>query len=379
MRSRRSSEFAAECRASEVSRGLEPVERRAVWLPHAGDYVLSQGPMILRYRSSQRCVCMNFSLKAEIFIVPQHSSRARLRAMPSFHHEALLQLFRNRPRLAPELLSEALQQPLPEFTEVRVESAQLSDIQPAEYRADLVILLLERRPVLGIVLEVQLARDDTKRYAWPAYVANLRTRIKCPVCLLVIAADEQVARWATTPIELGGDQRYQPYVLSPAAVPQVTDPAAAQADPELAVLSAMAHGPRADPQRSVQIAVAAIAASAGLDPDRATLYVDLVFHSLTEAARRALHAMNPANYEYQSEFARRYFFPGKAEGKAEGEAAGKAEGKAELLIRLAILRFGVLAEDVQVRIRATAAADLDQMGERLLTAATLEQVLGGPI
>jgi hypothetical protein len=31
-------------------------------------------------------------------------------------HEALLQLFRNRPRLAPELLREALQQELPRFT-----------------------------------------------------------------------------------------------------------------------------------------------------------------------------------------------------------------------------------------------------------------------
>jgi hypothetical protein len=124
--------------------------------------------------------------------------------MPSFHHEALLQLFRNRPRLAPELLHDALQQNLPEFTEARVESADLTDIQPAEYRADLVVLLLNDKPVLGIVVEAQLARDDDKHYAWPAYVANLRARIKCPVCLLVVAVDEHVARWAAAPIDLGG-------------------------------------------------------------------------------------------------------------------------------------------------------------------------------
>jgi hypothetical protein len=100
--------------------------------------------------------------------------------MPSFHHEALLQLFRNRPLLAPELLRDALHQPLPEFSEARIESADLTDIQPAEYRADLVVLLLEERPVLGIVIEAQLGRDEAKRYAWPAYVANLRARIKCP-------------------------------------------------------------------------------------------------------------------------------------------------------------------------------------------------------
>jgi hypothetical protein len=147
-----------------------------------------------------------------------------------FHqlHEALLQLFRNRPLLAPELLRDALHEPLPPFSEARLESAELTDIQPAEYRADLVLLLMDEKPVLGIIIEVQLARDDSKHFTWPAYVVNLRARIKCPVCLLVIAADEQVARWAQAPIELGGNQRFTPHVLSPTAVPQITDPAAAR-------------------------------------------------------------------------------------------------------------------------------------------------------
>jgi len=292
--------------------------------------------------------------------------------MPSFHHEALLQLFRNRPRLAPELLRDALHQSLPEFTEARVQSAELTDIQPAEFRADLVVLLLNEQPVLGIVIEAQLARDNAKRYAWPAYVVNLRARIKCPVCLLVITPDEQVARWAATTLELGGEHRFRPYVVSPAAVPQIVDPVAAQEDPELAVFSAMTHGPRVDLETSIQIAVAAITASAGLDADRSVLYVDLVLNSISEAARRALQAMTPANYEYQSEFARHYFFQGKAEGKAEGEARGKAE----LLIRLATCKFGPLAQDIEAQIRAAAGAELDRMGERLLSASTLAEVLG---
>jgi hypothetical protein len=54
-----------------------------------------------------------------------------------------------------------------------------------------------------------------------------------------------------------------------------------------------------------------VAQSAGLqlDAGRARLYVDLVFHSLSEAARRALRNMNPAKYEYQSDFARHYAAP----------------------------------------------------------------------
>jgi hypothetical protein len=74
--------------------------------------------------------------------------------------------------------------------------------------------------------------------------------------------------------------------------------------------------------------------------------------------------MNPANYEYQSEFARRYI------------SLGKAEGKAELLIRQATLKFGLLSEEAQRQVRVTASEELDQMAERLLSATTLEEVLG---
>jgi hypothetical protein len=307
-----------------------------------------------------------------------HSNDSDTVRMPSLHHEALLQLFRNRPQLAPLLLRDALQRPLPNFIEARVESADLSDIQPAEYRADLVVLLLDAQAVFGVVVEVQLQRDEAKRYAWPAYVANLRARHKCPVSLLVITTDDSVARWAATPIEIGDGFNFIPRVLSPIAVPQITDPSVAQQDPELAVFSAMTHGLRVDTQRSVEIAVAAIAASAGLDADRAALYVDLVLNSLNTVARQALLAMKPANYEYQSEFARHYFFQGKeagrAEGKIEGKAEGEAEGKAELLIRLITVKFGPLPQDLAARIRGAASAELDRIGERLLSATTLAEI-----
>ena len=87
--------------------------------------------------------------------------------MPSQLHEVLLLLFRNRPALAPELLREALHMELPQYTTARVDSAELTDVQPAEYRADLVILLLKDTPRLGIVVEVQLSQDERKRFVWP--------------------------------------------------------------------------------------------------------------------------------------------------------------------------------------------------------------------
>ena len=284
--------------------------------------------------------------------------------MPSQLHEALLQLFRNRPALAPELLRDALHIELPNYSEARLDSADLNQVQPAEYRADLVVLLLEGVPVFGIVVEVQLSTDERKRYVWPVYITGLRARIECPVCLLVVTADDACARWAAKPISLGGASCVVPWVLGPSGVPEITDQASALADPELAVLSAMAHGRDADVGKSARIALAAQFASVNLDQDRSRLYCDLVLNSLSEAARRALQAMDLSKYEYQSDFARQYV------------AQGVAQGRAELVARQLTLRFGALTQADQARIAGASIDELDAIGERLLTARTLQEALG---
>jgi hypothetical protein len=288
--------------------------------------------------------------------------------MPSQLHEALLLLFRNRPALAPELLRDVLHVELPPFTDARIDSADLTEVQPAEYRADLVILLLDGVPVYGIVIEAQLAPDERKRFVWPVYAVNLRARLELPVCTLVVTVDEPTARWATKPVDLGGGNSYRPLVLGPTGVPEVIDEAQARLDPELAVLSAMAHGQDADSGKVVQIALAAQLASLGLDEDRARLYFDLVLASLSEAARRELRAMDPAKYEYQSDFAKRYVAQGRAEGALEGRAA--------LVLRQLTRRFGPLPPGATERLGATSVDELDAIGERLLTAESLDEALG---
>lgn len=140
----------------------------------------------------------------------------------------------------------------------------------------------------------------------------------------------------------------------------ITDEAAAIADPELAVLSVMAHGNGADTERVVSMANAAQQASRHLDADRARLYVDLIHYSISEAARRALRAVDMSKYEYQSDFAKQYI----------------AMGRADLIKRLLTTRFGSLSEEVGARLAAASIAQLDAIGERLLTARTLDEALG---
>jgi hypothetical protein len=207
-------------------------------------------------------------------------------------------LFRNRPSLAPELLQEALHVQLPDYTDVRIDSADLTDIQPAEYRAD------------------------------------------------------------------------APWVLGLSGVPEITDEERAIEDPELAVLSAMAHAQDPNAEKSARIALLAQMVSLGLDAERSTLYCDLVLNSLPEAARRALQAMDASKYQYQSEFARRYF--------GQGKAAGMVEGRVEIIFKQLARRYGAVSEAVKARIRTVDSTELDRVAERLLTARTIEEALGLP-
>lgn len=207
--------------------------------------------------------------------------------MVSYLHELLLLLFRNRSEVAAELLRE-LAVEIPEYDEVLTESSDLSDLRPAEYRADLVLFLMrESRKALGVILEVQLRRDENKSYSWPAYIANLRARHRCPVCLLVITMENSVARWADKPIELGPGTCCTPLVLGPSNTPVVMGLDEANRNVELAVLSAVEHENDTDAQLATHIESVALVAIAGVDAERLEMYSDLIFEVLGSAMRKS--------------------------------------------------------------------------------------------
>jgi hypothetical protein len=205
--------------------------------------------------------------------------------MPSTLHEALIEMFRNRPSLAAELLGGPLGVELPAYQVARLESGDLPDLTPTEYRADVVVVLAAAEtPLLAVAVEVQLGRDNGKRWSWPVYLTTLRARLRCPTVLLVVCADVAAATWCAAPIELGHPGwTLSPLVLEPDRVPVVTDTEEAARDPELAVLSAMAHGGRPDRTDVLHALVSALAA---VDQERATLYSNVVLAALPAAAHR---------------------------------------------------------------------------------------------
>ena len=68
---------------------------------------------------------------------------------------------------------------------------------------------------------------------------------------------------------------------------------------------------------------------------------------------------------------------GEARGIVVGEARGELQGRRVMLHKQLALRFGALPVSVNARLDAADAATLDTWAERVLTAATLEDVLAG--
>ncbi len=299
-------------------------------------------------------------------------------AMPSTLHEALVLLFRESPRLAPMLLARALGiELLPEDADIQVTSAEFADLDPPEYRADVVLRVpgdgddtdRDKATREVFIVEVQLDDDPVKHFTWPHYMTAARVRFRCRATLVVVAVDERVARWCAQPIELDrAGHLFRPVVIGPAAIPVVTDEAQARTWPELAVLSVIAHGHEPG---SEAIGAAALAACDRLDSSQASLYADLVYTNLNEIARAALEAlMQQHNYTYQSDFAKKYV----AEGVKEGTKLGIAQGYRDVLRDQLQQRFGELRADVASRLEEADADTLRAWTRRVLTATSLADV-----
>jgi hypothetical protein len=283
--------------------------------------------------------------------------------MPTYEHEGLVELFQDRRLLAVEL-AEALGIKLPAWRQAVSDATDIPD-RVASRHADAVIKLTDSddQAVFAFVVEVQLRPDDGKEWTWPVYLSGVRDRLRCPVALLVICVDNATATRAAEPIELGPGSVVVPWVVGPTQVPMVTDRDDAGRSPQLAVLSAIAHG--SDPARR-QVLDAVVAAYEAAGPERAAMYHDLVAVGLPMAALRHLEARMAVagTYQYQSEFARRYF--------SQGEAKGEVKGEAKALLKVLSARGIEVPDDARERI--IGCADLDQLETWVSRAATATSI-----
>ena len=167
-------------------------------------------------------------------------------------------------------------------------------------------------------------------------------------------------------------------VVSPAvALPNFTDPAEAEKETELAVLSAVAHG---NGPSGLTVVQAALAALGRLDQAHAMVYFQVIWNGLREPMRQAVEALvMERQIEGDATFPpslQRLIDRGKLEGIREGELKGKLEGKRDTLLRL-LARAGIaLTENESARIHAcTDITILDRWTDNVLGAKTATDVL----
>jgi hypothetical protein len=266
--------------------------------------------------------------------------------MPSAPHDAMVIAVRDRPTFPVELLrSRGL--PVPEFDRAELISSDLSTPSAIEFRADAVVRYTRGDAMeFAVVYEVQISPDKGKRRSWPAYVANAYEQIGCPVILVVIATKPAVAKRCAVPIIVGEPAFVlTPMVFGPDRVPVLTDPEQARRNPQLAVLSALAHG---DGPESVLVLDNLAAGLKSADPEHIDLYAGAVFATLSDAARTYLEAI-------MDDGKQRYHFPPFQRSYDRGEAAGEANAVLEILATR-----GLQVPD-DVREQIVTCTDIDQL------------------
>ncbi|MFT3766245.1 MAG: hypothetical protein QM820_12135 [Minicystis sp.] len=295
--------------------------------------------------------------------------------MPTLEHNGLIEMFRENPSLAPHLLDILFHLELPPYASVAVVEAALDQLLPVEFRADLVLELCDAGGalVLAIILELQRERDPRKKGSWPVYVAAVHARKQCPTIVLVVTPDADVATWAAEPIDLGlGLTVARPLVLGPATVPEVVDPAVAEQEKELSILSAVAHG---NGPNGLSVVLAALTALGRLDREHAAVYFQIIWDALREPVQRALEAKI---VEKQAESRATFppFMQQLIDGSfRDGKLEGRLDGLREALLRL-VARAGItLADGDRARIQACEdAATLDRWVGNVLGAKTAADV-----
>lgn len=147
----------------------------------------------------------------------------------------------------------------------------------------------------------------------------------------------------------------------------VTDAEAARRNPELAVLSAPAHGGEDDAEPVLRAMFAAIDE---IDLEHAKLYTDLAVMVLPAAAKACLEEiMTTAAQEHGSEFASAYL--------PKTFARGEAKGRAEALLVILDTRSIDIPDDLRDRIAScTDIEQLDAWIRRAATALQAEDLFG---
>jgi hypothetical protein len=256
--------------------------------------------------------------------------------MPSVTHEAPIELIRQHPDLAVELLRAMSDVDLPAEIAVSLGPTDLTEVVPVKFLADALVIVADKatgEPALVIVIEPQGRDDATKEFSWPVYVTVARRHLRCRrALLLVICPDPDEASKCRRLISTG----HPGFDL----IPAVIDP-----------LNAPGVGSVADRKRL------------------STIMLNLA----SDAARRRLETMM-TTMEWKSDFIEGFVQEGMQQGMQQGVVKARSEDVLKIIDARAI---DVTAEQRERVSSCTDIAQLDEWFDSALTAETAPDVFKG--
>ena len=123
-------------------------------------------------------------------------------------------------------------------------------------------------------------------------------------------------------------------------------------------------------ENAAALATTALHAAAGLDAERSLLYCDLILSALGPATRTALEELMKTKYEYQSDFAKKYFSRGVDEGRDKGREQGIEQGREEgarRLLRRLLQRLDIdMDEATAQKLDAASVATVERIAEEVV-------------
>jgi hypothetical protein len=293
--------------------------------------------------------------------------------MPSLEHEAPLEVIRQQPDVVADLLRRVLPQfPLPARVTGRpLGSADMSQVAPAQYLADMVVVLPDQqtnKPVLAVVIEPQGRDRKTKKVSWPVYLTTAIKANKVPRAILVVICwDPREAARCRRVISTGhpGFDLY-PIVVDPRTFPDWKD-----ADPYLTILAGAAKAIDLGTPSGRNAVLAAIEQTGASHADTAAL-TTIILGVADAAGRRELEALM-ASPKFRSTFVDGLLQQGEEKGREEGAVTSRIED----LIKVIKAR-GLELTKAQLKV-VTSCADLSQLAtwfDLALDAKTTDEIFG---
>jgi hypothetical protein len=293
--------------------------------------------------------------------------------MPSVTHEAPIELIRQHPGLAVELLQAMSDVDLPSDIAVSLGPTDLSEVVPVKFLADAVVVVADKatgEAALVIIIEPQGRDGPTKEFSWPVYVTVTRRHLQCQrAFLLVICPDPAEAEKCRRLISTG----HPGFDLRPEVIGPLNAPGVGSASPYLAIFAAFMGAMNLEEDQGARAFLTAVRESGAGVADRKRLST-IMLNLASDAARRRLETMM-TTMEWKSDFIEGFVQEGLQKGIQQGLQQGEVKAKSEDVLKVIDSRaINLTAEQREQVTSCTDIAQLDEWFDSALTADTAADI-----